>query len=126
MRTARQPGSRHVFVDRSGRRRRWAVAAGAGFAAVLLLSLVLLVAGLSGASPVHLPGFPEAGGQAKSPTPTPTAKSTAAPAPSTSVPGQPTASATSTVPTPGSVSTSAPGRRPSSAPSHPPHPSKSR
>lgn len=129
MRTARHPGSRHVFVDRSGRRRRWAVAVGAGFAAILLLSLTLLVAGLSGASPVHLPGFPEAGRHAISPTPAPTSKSTTAPAlNSSTAPAKPTPSATSAVPapTPSPASSSAQGRRPSNAPSHPPHPSKSR
>jgi hypothetical protein len=47
-----------VFVDGSGRRRRWAVLAGVALGVGLMLSLVLIIAGLFGASPIRLPGLP--------------------------------------------------------------------
>jgi hypothetical protein len=66
---------RPVFFDRSGRRRRLAVVVGSGLATALLIALGLLVAGLSGASPAGVPGFPDrdgdAGGAAADPPTTP-------------------------------------------------------
>jgi hypothetical protein len=52
---------RPVFVDRSGRRRRLVVASGAAAAVLILLALITLVAGFSGAAPLHVPGFPDFG-----------------------------------------------------------------
>lgn len=54
--------TRPVFVDGSGRRRRLILVAGSAIGVLVVLALVMLVAGLFGASPVHLPGLP--GGQA--------------------------------------------------------------
>lgn len=51
-------GNDPVFLDRSGRRRSIAVASGAALGAGLLAGLILLVTGLFGASPLHLPGLP--------------------------------------------------------------------
>lgn len=53
--------ARPVFVDGTGRRRRVAVVSGVALGVGLLLSLVMIVAGLLGASPVRLPGLPGAG-----------------------------------------------------------------
>jgi hypothetical protein len=47
-----------VFVDRTGRRRRLVVAAGLGLGGILLAAIAVLVAGLSGAAPLPLPGLP--------------------------------------------------------------------
>src|SRR5690242_19368089 len=49
-----------VFVDPTGRRRRLVVAAGLGLGAILLAAIAVLVAGLTGAAPVPLPGLPGA------------------------------------------------------------------
>jgi hypothetical protein len=46
-----------VFVDGSGRRRRWAIFLGVGLGVGLMLSLVLIIAGLFGASAIPLPGL---------------------------------------------------------------------
>jgi hypothetical protein len=64
MRDARPPRVRPVFLDRSGRRRRLTVLVGTSLAAALLASLALLLAGLSGAAPIGVPGFPDRGEQA--------------------------------------------------------------
>jgi hypothetical protein len=93
----------HVFLDRSGRRRRLLKIVGAGVATSLVTVLLLLVAALSGVSPVDLPGLPHAAGKdAARPTvrpsttlvrpvdtragvvPTPTTSPTGTPTPSTS------------------------------------------
>lgn len=115
---------RAVFVDGTGRRRQFVTVAGAGLAVALLVALGLLISGLSGRSPLRLPGLPkDAGAPAAvhsssgvapdapgarlvpSPIPTPTAASRA---PSrTPAPGRASASAT------------AHGRRPSQTPAHP-------
>ena len=47
-----------VFLDGSGRRRRIMKIAGAFAGVLLVVSLGLVVAALSGTSPVQLPGFP--------------------------------------------------------------------
>jgi len=64
-----------VFVDHSGRRRRMAVMIGSSVAVVIIVALVMLVAGLSGAAPMSIPGFPDLGKPAPPPaagaTPTP-------------------------------------------------------
>lgn len=57
----RGAGPRPVFLDRSGRRRRLVKIVGVGLGAVLAASLALIVAAVSTASPVHLPGFPDIG-----------------------------------------------------------------
>jgi hypothetical protein len=60
----RRPGRARaaVFVDQSGRRRRLMLVVGGAVGSVLLATLGLLIAGLSGASPVRVPGFPDSGG----------------------------------------------------------------
>lgn len=52
-----------VFVDRSGRRRRWTVLAGTGMAVGLAASLTLIVMGLLGGSPSAVPGWPDPNGR---------------------------------------------------------------
>lgn len=47
-----------VFVDRSGRRRRLLATAGTGVGATMVVALGVVVAGLFGASPAHIPGLP--------------------------------------------------------------------
>jgi hypothetical protein len=49
-----------VFLDPTGRRRRLVVAAGLGLSGILLAAIAVLVAGLSGAAPLPLPGLPGA------------------------------------------------------------------
>jgi hypothetical protein len=49
-----------VFLDPTGRRRRLVVAAGLGLGGILLAAIAVLVAGLSGAAPLPLPGLPGA------------------------------------------------------------------
>jgi hypothetical protein len=122
----------HVFLDRSGRRRRLIKIVGVGLGTALATVLVMLVAALSGVSPVHVPGLPEvAGGHhprpAVSPTPVPSATSDGQLLGTQNGNGVPRASLTPTptatpaaTPTP---STTKSHGRPSTAP---PHPSKSR
>jgi hypothetical protein len=50
-----------VFVDHSGRRRRAVAVAGSALGVAILLALVVLGVGLSGVSPVVLPGLPNPG-----------------------------------------------------------------
>jgi hypothetical protein len=52
------PEADAVFVDRTGRRRWLVVGLGLWIAAVLLGAIALLVAALTGASPVPIPGLP--------------------------------------------------------------------
>jgi len=114
-----------VFLDRSGRRRRLVKAVGVGLGAVLVASLALIVAAVSTASPVHLPGFPDIGLNAGHPagvtaTPTPSGPARpgsdgrAGPVPSASAIGDvvPTATASPS-------GRSKPGRGPTQTPSHP-------
>jgi hypothetical protein len=54
-------GGDPVFVDRSGVRRRLVTIAGAGLGTALAVGCLALVAGLTGSSPVPLPGFPDSG-----------------------------------------------------------------
>lgn len=75
-----------VFVDRSGRRHRIVVASGAAAGVLVLLALIMLVAGLFGASPVPLPGLPDMG------RPVPTQPANEQPAP-TATAGDPTGGA---------------------------------
>src|ERR1700730_17206611 len=74
LREVRPTRDKAVFVDRSGRRRRMAVVVGSALATILVASLVLLVVAVSGASNVHIPGFPDVGHQAGAgdSTPSPT------------------------------------------------------
>src|SRR5262245_37148349 len=60
-------GTKPIFLDRSGRRRRIVATAGAAAVVAVVIALVLLVAGLFGASPVPLPGLPDLVGPAPSP-----------------------------------------------------------
>lgn len=72
-----------VFVDRSGRRRRLIVAAGAGGTLALLIAAGALLAGFTGTSPGAVPGWPTSGphhGVAK-PHPATAASVTTRPAP---------------------------------------------
>jgi hypothetical protein len=47
-----------VFLDRSGRRRRWFVAAGTAGGLLLSTAALALVAGFTGAGPGSVPGWP--------------------------------------------------------------------
>jgi hypothetical protein len=105
------------------------VAIGAGLAVFLLLGLAFLAAGLSGVAPMDLPGFPAAGGHA-SPTGTPL-RSTRTPEPQLSGSGGATVTAGTsqapgTTPAPTTATSTKPGRRPSTAPTHSPHPTRTR
>jgi hypothetical protein len=48
-----------IFVDRSGRRRRMVAVLGTAIAVVIVVALVAVAAGLSGVSPLRVPGFPD-------------------------------------------------------------------
>ena len=125
MREPRGPGSRPVFLDRSGRRRRLALLVGTSLAIALLTTLGLLIAGLSAASPVTVPGFPEVGGRVggggAAPTTSPTADARPpAPAGTPAQPERVTRSTTSAAPT------SSPGPGSRRNPTHPPHPRPSK
>src|SRR5262245_2299309 len=117
--------SRPVFVDRSGRRRRAATLAGVPIRVGLLLSLMLLIAGLFGASPVPVPGLRgiDGGGQPvqiEQPGAAPSHGSPAAPRTRQETP-VPSAAPT---PTAGSATASVnPGGRPRGGPSRS-HPGK--
>ena len=67
MREGRQPRVRPVFLDRSGRRRRFAVLLGTGLATALLTGLGALAVALSGSTGVDIPGFPDADRRADAP-----------------------------------------------------------
>ncbi len=124
------PGAHHlkpepVFVDGSGRRRRLARILGAGLAAGLMASLAMLLAGLFGSSPLHLPMLPDLGRpevQTRTPQPGP-----ASPA----VPGSgpirsPASTATGTQPSVPSSSLPSHGNAPTAPPGlGRPRPSKS-
>jgi hypothetical protein len=60
-----------IFVDRSGRRRRLLKLTGAIIGGLLVVALGLLGAAVSGASPLRMPGFPDAGTNAEGATTTP-------------------------------------------------------
>jgi hypothetical protein len=112
-----------VFVDRTGRRRRLFTLAGTGLAVAALIMLGLLVSGLSGASPLHLPGLPAdanapPGSGGRSPShagpvpaglPSPSARARPTPSPAPGGAGATSAAAGSPAPT-------AHGRRPSARP----------
>jgi hypothetical protein len=123
-----------VFVDTTGRRRRLGVGLGVALAGALVTGLSLLVAGLLGASPVALPGFP-AGGQGgaqrghgvvvqpgeepSGPSSAPGGSATRAPAPGAGPSGT-GAAASSTGPAASpSPSTSRRGNRPTEHPGNP-------
>jgi len=100
-----------VFLDPTGRRRRLVIAAGLGLGGILLAAIAVLVAGLSGAAPLPLPGLPgpnhgvmrgevgavdpaparTPGGRVQTPSPVPSP----APAAGGATGGSPTASPTS-------------------------------
>lgn len=50
-----------IFVDRTGRRRRFTVLVGICLGVVLTISLAMIVVGLFTGSPAPLPGWPERG-----------------------------------------------------------------
>jgi hypothetical protein len=112
-----------VFVDRSGRRRRLFTVIGAGIGVALLLSLGLIIAGLFGAAPVHVPGLPSSGGVAAQPgisesagpgEPSPTAGASGSRRPGTGL-----------TPTPGQVLTSPTSPRRTAVPTDKPRPTRS-
>jgi hypothetical protein len=110
-RTAARP----VFVDRSGRRQRIAVALGSLLGMVLLTVLGVLTAGMFGAS-VSLPGLPDVGGNggpggSAGPVATQRAVPQTTPGPATTAPG-------GVVTLPTGVPTNR-GRGPSQTPIHP-------
>jgi hypothetical protein len=65
-----------VFLDQSGRRRRLVVAGGVALGVMLLAGLLVLLAGFSGASGLHVPGFPDANSVDGELEPTPDATDT--------------------------------------------------
>ncbi|MFB9449252.1 hypothetical protein Dvina_17245 [Dactylosporangium vinaceum] len=113
-----------VFVDRSGRRRRLFTVFGTGVGVALTAGAALLVAGLTGSSPLPLPLLPQgvhggtqrdegsAGVQPIRATPRATAPSAAArpnhPPATTTAPG-PTAATTPATAAPGNPHTTHPG-----------------
>jgi len=124
MRHAARARGRPVFLDRSGRRRRLVLLAGLCLGAVLIGSLALLGVGLSGASPIHIPGFPDSGAHAGGPSPEPSDPSSGGREPGTAAQPYPTttpgpAASPSTEPT-------SPRRIPTHTPSHQPKPSKTK
>jgi hypothetical protein len=127
MRPAAPRAARPVFVDRSGRRRRLVLAVGLGLAGLFSAALVLLVVGMSGASGLHVPGFPDANGaQATGKAPSTTPSSGQGRPQTQAGPAAPAASAGTATPgniAPESASASASPtssrRTPTQTPSHP-------
>ena len=113
---------RPVFVDRSGRRRRYTVVLGAGLAVVIVVALIMLVAGLSGSAPLNLPGFPDLAKPAKV-TPGPTTQQSVVPPGAGTVGAGTVGSTPAETPDP-TPSTSSPRHVPTQTPSHPPKPTK--
>jgi hypothetical protein len=72
-----------VFVDRTGRRRRVVIVTGAAVGILIVVALVMLITGLTGSSPLHVPGFPDRPGEV------PVAAPTTTPEPSASETPQP-------------------------------------
>lgn len=105
-----------VFVDRSGRRRRIVITAGAGAGVLVVVALGLLVAGLFGASPVPLPGLPELG----NPAPTQQAPAPSAPPAPPPVPRTSTAPPAVTPQPSTTLSTTAEPTSPRHVPTHTP------
>jgi hypothetical protein len=116
-----QRAPRPVFVDQSGRRRRLVVFVGVALGLFLVTGLIVLLAGFSGASGLHVPGFPDLGpangadqGPASAETPEPTEEPATLdggaldPAPEAST----------------AVEPSTPRRVPTQTPSHPPKPTR--
>lgn len=118
-----------VFVDRTGRRRHLAMLAGLGIGAGLLVSLVLIIAGLVGGSSTPLPGWPATGSQRQGdgtvadlrrnapPVTTSTAPVGASPGPDASA--SPAPSPSSTRPGQGDEHRRAPTNKPSRSPGKP-------
>lgn len=74
--------ARPVFVDRSGRRRRFFTFVGGGFGVLLVIGLIIVASSLFTGGPAQLPGWPGTGGDAaevlpsvagQTPEPSPTA-----------------------------------------------------
>jgi hypothetical protein len=113
-----------IFVDRSGRRRRLLKLTGAILGGFLIIALGLLGAAVSGASPLRMPGFPDAGTNAEGATTTPAVTpGTTRPRPGPTGgevvrqdPATPIVTATTTAAI--TVTATKPGRDPT----HPPHP----
>jgi hypothetical protein len=122
-----------VFVDHTGRRRRFVAAAATAGALILTLAVVALLAGFTGAGPVAVPGFPAARtGHVKPTRPTPPRTDptpAATPAPPAAAPagtsGPATARPSSGAPSVTSAPTTSPTPRGNGrSPSHRPHPTK--
>jgi len=122
---ARGGRARPVFLDRSGRRRRLVLLAGASLAAAMVASLALFAASLSGASPIQLPGFPDMGSRAGKadtvvpPSSSPSAGTDLQPIP----PAQSAAGPSTTAPT---ASPTSHRRVPTQTPTHQPRPTKTK
>jgi hypothetical protein len=117
------PPGRPVFLDGSGRRRRWMTIGGAGLGVGLLAILVLFVLGLSGGSALHVPGFPDLNAPAAGavPSPTPSTHSSGA------SPVQPGSAGQSTLAPPTSDPSADPSLRrhvPTQTPSRDPRPTR--
>jgi len=124
MREVSRLRAKPVFVDRSGRRGRLVKIIGAVLGGLLVVVLGLLGVAVSGASPLRVPGFPDAGNHAEGDNATPAATADAAqtpgprPGPTNGLVVRP-APAT---PNASIMATTKPGR----APSHPAHPTPSK
>jgi hypothetical protein len=129
MHRPRRPAlGRPIFLDRSGRRRKLVLMAGAFVGVVLVASLGLLAAGLTGASPTHVPGFPDAVRQVEEASPAPSdSSSLSSSSPSPASTPDPSQQAPGTLPTPGAspVATSH-GHDPTHTPSHAAKPTRTR
>jgi hypothetical protein len=69
MRGRRNAATEPVFLDRTGRRHRIVAAAGAAATVLLSMLMLALLAGLTGVGAGDMPGWPAAGGHARSAQP---------------------------------------------------------
>ena len=123
MREASRLRAKPVFVDRSGRRRRFVKLTGAVLGGLLVVALGLLGAAVSGASPLRMPGFPDADDNAEGGHTTPAATPSTAPTPQprprpTSGPADRPDQTSAAV----TITTSAGATKPGRDPTHPAHP----
>ena len=127
MREASRLRAKPVFVDRSGRRRRVVKLTGAVLGGLLVVALGLLGAAVSGASPLRMPGFPDADDNAEGGHATPAATPGTAQTPQPR-PGPTSGLADRQAPTLPAVTitTSAGATKPGRDPTHPAHPTPSK
>ncbi|NUT32869.1 MAG: hypothetical protein HOV79_07320 [Hamadaea sp.] len=102
--------ARPVFVDRSGRRRRFFTFVGGGLGVLLVIGLIVVASSLFAGGPAQLPGWPGAGGAAD--VPPSTAVHSPDPVPTVASPRVTTAAASPT-PKKGQANTHRPTAKPS-------------